>query len=52
MVQIWTIEQFCRDELLPFLFADAEDDRQQYMMVVHNVVAQLRRDAEPLRRSH
>ncbi|MFP3901970.1 MAG: ATP-binding protein [Acidimicrobiia bacterium] len=39
----WTIEQFCRDELLPFLFADAEDDRQQYTMVVHNVTARLRR---------
>ena len=25
------------DELLPFLFADAEDERQQYTMVVHNV---------------
>ena len=44
----WTIEQFCRDELLPFLFADAEDDRQQYTMVVHNVVAQLKRAAEPV----
>ena len=29
------------DELLPFLFADAEDDRQQYTMVVHNVTARL-----------
>ena len=29
-------------ELLPFLFADAEDDRQQYTMVVHNVAARLR----------
>jgi hypothetical protein len=38
----WTIEQFCRDELLPFLFADGEDDRQQYTMVVHNVTARLR----------
>ena len=37
----WTIEQFCRDELLPFLFADAEDDRQQYTMVVHNVTRRL-----------
>jgi DNA helicase HerA-like ATPase len=44
----WTIEQFCRDELLPFLFADAEDDRQQYTMVVHNVVARLRQTAEPV----
>ena len=44
----WTIEEFCRQELLPFLFADAEDDRQQYTMVVHNVVAQLKRNAEPV----
>jgi DNA helicase HerA-like ATPase len=43
----WTIEQFCREELLPFLFADAEDDRQQYTMVVHNVTARLRH-AEPV----
>jgi DNA helicase HerA-like ATPase len=43
----WTIEQFCRDELLPFLFADAEDDRQQYTMVVHNVTAHLKH-AEPV----
>ena len=28
-------------ELLPFLFADAEDDRQQYTMVVHNVAHRL-----------
>ncbi|HET6954473.1 MAG TPA: ATP-binding protein [Acidimicrobiales bacterium] len=44
----WTIEEFCRQELLPFLFADAEDDRQQYTMVVHNVVARLRQAAEPV----
>ncbi|HEX6569598.1 MAG TPA: ATP-binding protein [Acidimicrobiales bacterium] len=44
----WTIEQFCREELLPFLFADAEDDRQQYTMVVHNVTARLRQTAEPV----
>jgi hypothetical protein len=43
----WTLEQFCRDELLPFLFADAEDDRQQYTMVVHNVTARLAADAQP-----
>ena len=24
----WTIEEFCQEGLLPFLFADAEDDRQ------------------------
>ncbi|MBI4730322.1 MAG: ATP-binding protein [Acidobacteria bacterium] len=43
----WTIEEFCLEELLPFLFADAEDDRQQYTMVVHNVAARLKR-ATPL----
>ena len=44
----WTLEEFCRDELLPFLFADADDERQQYTIVVHNVTARLRRDATPL----
>ncbi len=39
----WTLEDFCHDDLLPFLFADAEDDRAQYTMVVYNVMAQLRR---------
>jgi len=37
----WTIEQFCHDGLLPFLFADVEDDRQQYPIVVSNVTAKL-----------
>jgi uncharacterized protein len=41
----WTLEEFCRDELLSFLFADAEDDRAQYTMVVYNVMAQLKRAA-------
>ena len=41
----WTLEEFCQDELLPFLFADADDERQQYTIVVHNVTARLRRDA-------
>ena len=27
------------EELLAFLFADAEDERQQYTMVIHNVAA-------------
>lgn len=39
----WSIGEFCHDDLLPFLFADAEDDRQQYTTVVYNVMAQLRR---------
>ncbi len=38
----WTVHDFCADDLLPFLFADAEDDRAQYTTVVYNVMAQLR----------
>ncbi len=38
----WTLERFCHDDLLPFLFADAEDDRAQYTTVVYNVMANLR----------
>ncbi|MCB0994885.1 MAG: ATP-binding protein [Acidimicrobiales bacterium] len=37
----WTLEEFCRQQLLPFLFADAEDERQQYTIVVQNVTARL-----------
>jgi hypothetical protein len=43
----WTLEEFCEQSLLPFLFADAEDDRQQYTMVVHNVAYRLAREATP-----
>lgn len=42
----WSIEDFCRQRLLPFLFADVEDDRQQYPMVVHNVAAKLEQYAK------
>jgi DNA helicase HerA-like ATPase len=38
----WTLSEFCSMDLLPFLFADAEDDRQQYTIVIHNVMARLR----------
>jgi DNA helicase HerA-like ATPase len=38
----WTLHEFCAEELLPFLFADAEDDRAQYTLVIHNVTAQLK----------
>lgn len=37
----WTIAQFCAQGLLPFLFADAEDERQQYTIVVQSVTARL-----------
>ncbi|OBB45458.1 ATPase [Mycobacterium sp. 852002-51961_SCH5331710] len=38
----WTLEEFCRDQLLPYVFADVEDERSQYTLVVHQVTAQLR----------
>ena len=37
----WTLDTFCRSNLLPYLFADAEDERQQYTIVVQSVTAQL-----------
>ncbi|HTL86553.1 MAG TPA: ATP-binding protein [Acidimicrobiia bacterium] len=42
----WTIAEFVTEDLLPFAFADAEDDRQQYTMVVHNSAAALKRNGE------
>ena len=44
----WTLQEFCDNELLPYLFADQQDDRQQYTLIVHNVTARLKRDAQPL----
>jgi len=40
----WTLEEFCDGELLPFVFADAEDVRAQYTMLIGQVAARLRRD--------
>ncbi len=37
----WTLHEFCQQRLLPFLFADAEDERQQYTIVVQSVTAEL-----------
>jgi DNA helicase HerA-like ATPase len=37
----WTLAEFCHEDLMVFLFADAEDERAQYTMVVFNVMAQL-----------
>ena len=37
----WTLEDFVTGELLPFVFADAEDERQQYTMVIHQVMRRL-----------
>ena len=38
----WTLGDFCTQDLLSFLFADAEDDRSHYTMVVYNVMGRLR----------
>ena len=35
----WTLAEFCSGELLPYVFADAEDERNQYTMVIHQVAA-------------
>ena len=43
----WTLAEFCADRLLPYVFADADDERQQYTMVVHSVAAHLARYAQP-----
>ncbi|MFO7548258.1 MAG: ATP-binding protein [Acidimicrobiia bacterium] len=42
----WTLAEFCHQDLMPFLFTDAEDDRAQYTMVVYNVMARLRKAVE------
>ncbi|WP_433555705.1 ATP-binding protein [Pseudonocardia xinjiangensis] len=44
----WTLAEFCTEELLPYVFADAEDERNQYTMVIHQVAARLRREATPV----
>ena len=41
----WTIAEFCDRQLLPYVFADAEDERNQYTIVVHQVATRLRFDA-------
>lgn len=44
----WTLQEFCQNELLPYVFADAEDERHQYTIVVHQVAARLKADASAL----
>ena len=43
----WTIAEFCSLQLLPYVFADAEDERHQYTIVIHQVAARLRLDVVP-----
>jgi len=37
----WTVAEFVTDELLPFVFVEPEDDRNQYTMLIHWVAAKL-----------
>jgi DNA helicase HerA-like ATPase len=41
----WTIAEFCARQLLPYAFADAEDERNQYTIVIQQVATRLRFDA-------
>jgi DNA helicase HerA-like ATPase len=41
----WTLAEFCEQELLTFVFADGEDERSQYTMLIGQVAARLKRDA-------
>jgi uncharacterized protein len=43
----WTIAEFCARNMLPYVFADAEDERNQYTIVIHQVATRLRLDAVP-----
>jgi DNA helicase HerA-like ATPase len=43
----WTLAEFCEEELLRFVFADSEDERAQYTMLIGQVAARLKRYAEP-----
>ena len=43
----WTLEEFCARQMLPYVFADAEDERNQYTIVIHQVATRLKLDAVP-----
>ncbi|MFP5328259.1 MAG: ATP-binding protein [Acidimicrobiia bacterium] len=43
----WTLAEFCSEELLPFVFAEPEDERHQYTMLIHHVAAILSREGRP-----
>lgn len=44
----WTLAEFCAEELLRYVFADTEDERAQYTILIGQVAARLARDAEPV----
>ncbi|MFC4122580.1 ATP-binding protein [Nonomuraea zeae] len=44
----WTLTEFCEEELLRFVFADADDERAGYSLLVGQVAARLKSWAEPV----
>jgi uncharacterized protein len=40
----WTLAEFVTQELLPFVFVEPEDERNQYTMLIHWVASQLLHD--------
>ncbi|MBO3746063.1 ATP-binding protein [Streptosporangiaceae bacterium NEAU-GS5] len=44
----WTLAEFCQEELLRFVFADADDERAQYSLLVGQVAARLQSWAQPI----
>lgn len=44
----WTLAEFCAEELLRFVFTDADDERAQYSLLVGQVAARLQSWAEPV----
>ncbi|MCK2212576.1 ATP-binding protein [Actinomadura sp. ATCC 31491] len=44
----WTLVEFCQEELLRFVFADADDERAGYSLLVGQVAARLKSWAEPV----
>lgn len=43
----WTLAEFCAEQLLSFVFADTEDERAQYTLLIGQIEAKLRRFAAP-----
>ncbi|TYB56232.1 ATP-binding protein [Nonomuraea sp. PA05] len=44
----WTLAEFCAEELLRFVFTDADDERAQYSLLVGQMAARLQSWAEPV----
>lgn len=44
----WSLADFCAEGMLSLLFADTDDERQQYTAVARNVATALERNATPL----